>query len=366
MMRRASVTVVLALLAPFAVATDGVLEINQTCAVGTGCFPGDAPGFPVTIDGSAGHSYRLTSDLRVPNENTSGIVISADDVCTDLNGFAIVGRTTCSGEPPFNPVTCTPTSSSWEGAGSGVESDISIRGISVTNGSITGMGSYGVLVGEQSQVTNVRVRSNRVGISAYTGSIVSGNTVLQNELGGIHAHVASTVSGNTVYRNGGNGISADFGSTVSGNNVYQNGAGIYANASTVYTAYSNGIAGIGAPLGSTVSGNTVSTNHGVGIYAGTGSTVTGNTASSNQGDGIHAFEGSAIQGNTVWNSAGFGLNLGSGTTFRGNTITGNVGGAVTGSGVNMGDNYCAGVGTVSADCGGRRPTRKPKAKPAVE
>ena len=41
-------------------ASDGVLEINQTCAVNTGCFPGDAPGFPVHLDGTPSKSYALT------------------------------------------------------------------------------------------------------------------------------------------------------------------------------------------------------------------------------------------------------------------------------------------------------------------
>jgi hypothetical protein len=38
--------------------------------------------------------------------------------------------------------------------------------------------------------------------------------------------------------------------------------------------------------------------------------------------------------------------------YRGieNTITDNIGGAVTGSGVNLGANYCAGTGVVSASC----------------
>ena len=37
-------------IAPMAAsASDGVLEINQTCATQTGCFPGDSAGFPVTL-----------------------------------------------------------------------------------------------------------------------------------------------------------------------------------------------------------------------------------------------------------------------------------------------------------------------------
>ena len=52
----------LALAAP-ALAVDGVLEINQTCAVQTGCFVGDTAGYPVTIYSKTGGSYRLTGDL---------------------------------------------------------------------------------------------------------------------------------------------------------------------------------------------------------------------------------------------------------------------------------------------------------------
>jgi len=77
-------------------AVDGVLEINQTCAVNTGCFSGDTAGFPVTIDGSAGRSYRLTGDLVLPNGNTHGVRITTQDVGIDLNAFAIIG-TACVG-----------------------------------------------------------------------------------------------------------------------------------------------------------------------------------------------------------------------------------------------------------------------------
>ncbi len=49
-------------LAPPAPAADGVVEISQACAA-AGCFRADVAGFPVTIDGSAGKSYRLTGDL---------------------------------------------------------------------------------------------------------------------------------------------------------------------------------------------------------------------------------------------------------------------------------------------------------------
>ena len=55
-----------------AIASDGVLEINQTCAVQTGCFSGDVAGFPVTISTSGSYLSRpprqLThSDLEIPS-----------------------------------------------------------------------------------------------------------------------------------------------------------------------------------------------------------------------------------------------------------------------------------------------------------
>jgi hypothetical protein len=68
---------------PAAHATDGVAEINHTCAVQTGCFPGDSAGYPITIDGQAGRSYLLTSDLIVPNENTHGIDVAAPNISID-------------------------------------------------------------------------------------------------------------------------------------------------------------------------------------------------------------------------------------------------------------------------------------------
>jgi hypothetical protein len=150
------------LIAPVARAADGVAEISEACAALTGCFSGDAAGYPVTIDGSAGGSYRLTSNLIMPDENTDGIVVSSSDIGIDLNNFAIIGIA-CLGAI----TDCTPAS----GLGSGVERTSSlVRGVSVKNGSITGMGLYGVLLGNQAEISGLRVRWNRVdGINASTG-----------------------------------------------------------------------------------------------------------------------------------------------------------------------------------------------------
>ena len=83
---RLLLTLLLLALTGAAFASDGVLEINQTCAVNTGCFSGDAPGFPVTPSDSG--SYRLTSDLVLPDANTSGVSLVGSlelDVTLDLS-----------------------------------------------------------------------------------------------------------------------------------------------------------------------------------------------------------------------------------------------------------------------------------------
>lgn len=195
-------------------ATDGVAEINQTCATQTGCFAGDSAGFPVTITTSG--SYRLTSNLILPNENTNGIRISFNDVGIDLNNFAILGSVSCIG----TPVSCAPSG----GTGVGILVTVpEFSGIAVRNGSVRGMGSYGVRLGDQAAVTHVLARWNgSVGIGTGSGSTVSGNTVYGNGQNGIQAFSGSTDSGNTALSNGTNGISAGNGSTVSANTVRLN------------------------------------------------------------------------------------------------------------------------------------------------
>jgi hypothetical protein len=44
-------------------------------------------GFPVTITGVAGRSYRLTSDLSIASPNLDAILISTNDVTLNLGGF---------------------------------------------------------------------------------------------------------------------------------------------------------------------------------------------------------------------------------------------------------------------------------------
>ncbi|MFO0690010.1 MAG: right-handed parallel beta-helix repeat-containing protein [Myxococcota bacterium] len=288
-----------------AFASDGVLEINQTCAVDGGCFSGDLAGYPVTIDASAGRSYRLTSDLLVPDENTNGIRVGADDVSIDLAGFEIRGPVVCSGFP----LSCAPA----EGSGSGIRTATGLEtGTSVANGSVRGMGLFGVNLGAQATVTNLRVRSNAAsGIYTSEGATISGVAAHRNGEAGIVPGGGSTVSGNSAYQNGNDGIAARSGTTVSGNSVYQNGAN--------------------------------------GISAFDGATVSGNTAHQNVGHGIQTGSGCAVTGNAVRANGGFGLVMGPQSGFRENVISNNQTGSVgligSPAALNLGDNACDGTST---------------------
>ena len=131
-----ALSMIVALAATPVLASDGVLEINQACAVNTGCFSGDAAGFPVTVDGSAGKSYRMTGDLDLSAiAATTAIQILAPFVTLDLGGFEIAGPTTCTSIGLF--LACSPS-----GSGHGVE--ISEVGVTVKNGTVRNMSGDGV------------------------------------------------------------------------------------------------------------------------------------------------------------------------------------------------------------------------------
>ena len=110
-------------------AADGVIEINQAIVEAN-------DGFPYVI--SEPGSYVLTGNLTVPDENTTAILVQADHVTVDLNGFAIIGPVQCAAED--GSVSCSP-----DGTGIGVDAfESDSVGTVVRNGTVRGMGFTGV------------------------------------------------------------------------------------------------------------------------------------------------------------------------------------------------------------------------------
>ena len=173
-------------------AVDGIVLIDQNRALAGNVTLGDAPGFPVTI--SLTGSYRLSGNLTVPNANTTGIMITADNVTIDLNGFSIIGPVVCT----FSPFSCSPARTSGSTA-HGVDGEF-LNNISVVNGTVRGMGFSGIVLGgigtSGGSVEKVHAMSNaNTGIQCW-GCTVRGNTANGN--GGIGiAIINGTASGNT-------------------------------------------------------------------------------------------------------------------------------------------------------------------------
>jgi hypothetical protein len=163
-------------------AVDGVIEINQASVKAAG-------GFPFAINQSG--SYRLTSNLDVTDvsarppgtlpENTTAIVLKANDVTIDLNGFSIIGPTACGG----SPVTCTPT-----GSGRGIDAEsFVVIGTVVVNGTVRGMGKEGIILNEPSRVERVVARFN--GGTGIFADAVTDCTAHKNGNRGIETRTAT-------------------------------------------------------------------------------------------------------------------------------------------------------------------------------
>jgi len=213
--RFAFAVVAVALLAQVAPASDGVLEINQTCATSSaGCFLGDAGGFPVTIT-QAG-SYRLTGNLTVPNGNTTAISIGISNVTLDLEGFAILGPNLVNDNP----------SCSAGGTGIGISS--TGESTIVRNGHVRGMGFHGISLNGTSRIEGVIAQHNcGIGLTIGAGGIVVSSQAHRSRNAGIVLIGGGGTGGGLVqdsaaYDNMEAGIQAGGGTAVLGCTIVRN------------------------------------------------------------------------------------------------------------------------------------------------
>ena len=210
-------------------AADGVIEINQAIVDANG-------GFPYVI--SEPGSYKLTGNLTVPDELTSAIEVSADDVTLDLNGFSIIGVVQCT--EADGVISCDAEPESGTG-GSGVTSPFAARNIVVRNGAIRGMGAYGILISRSALVEGVRAlenveagiaigqgviigclgRLNGVGIFVENG-IAANNIAVFNRFDGIRVE-RGVMENNVSESNSRNGIRSIVSALVAKNRVANNG-----------------------------------------------------------------------------------------------------------------------------------------------
>jgi len=279
---------------------DGRWAIDRVC-VPIGCFPGDAPGYPVEV--TVPGSYVLTSDLDVSAEpaptSTTAIFVSSAAVDLDLGGFALRGPVTCSGQP----LACSEAS----GSGVGVTTAAGALGLRIHDGSISGFGAYGVsLQGDAARLERIRLTNHRL------------TAVLVYGIGGrLEQLVVNRNGGAGIFLPGAGGSVRDCSISDNGGSAIVAGAAsnLEQNVATAVPVGSTAVAvGAGSRLGSSL--------------------VTGGSF------GISTGDGALLLGNFSYSSALWQLSLGSGSAYSGIWMYNSANHYATGSGLSLGQNLC--------------------------
>lgn len=233
---------------------------------------------PTTIN--APGSYYLTRNIG-QSGISDGILIAADNVTLDLNGFVISGGRTgvFIDHFPFTPAS----------------------GVTVMNGSITNVSGSGIFAGGfEDQPAGVTIRNVKVfnaadlGINAGRGSIIE-NCYVSGASVGIRAGYSSRVSGCTVEFARNRGFSIDGGSTITdclaaGIDDGQGGGDgfVIGSGSTARSLSSRSNVGFGANFASecTVTDSTFTNNSNAGVRLESFNTLSRCTISNNRNSGV--------------------------------------------------------------------------------
>ena len=209
-----------------AYADDGVFAINNVC-INFGCFPGDSGTFPVTITTSG--SYQLTSNVTSTSTSINVIEISADNVTLDLNGFAIIGPRTCTGDN--TTLVCTNGGMTANGINASARKNVVVK-----NGSVKGFDTAVAFTSLNSRgnvVENMYVSENEFGMFVV-GGMISNSTANRNLDSGFNNGIIGHLFIKDSYARGNKNNSAI---AVTCSNVYfvgngNDGCGRYTNEST--------------------------------------------------------------------------------------------------------------------------------------
>jgi hypothetical protein len=187
-------------------------------------------------------SFVLVKDLYSYGQDC--LVLTANNISIDLNGFAISGV----------------------GTGKGIIASSSIQGVTIRNGAVRGFAIGVSLGGSGNFVEHIRVENNTdTGMFLGAGSIANHVVVQGNWQNGAILSTACAFKDSSVRANGNSPTSK----------------------------------GLSAGPGSTVTGNTFLANTGTGLFGSTGGTVIGNTVTDTLGTGISVICPSNLQQNTA-------------------------------------------------------------------
>jgi hypothetical protein len=181
----------------------GPTPIDHARAMRGSVTPGDAPGYPITLDKTG--SYRLDSDLLVP-PHADGIVVTAPHVTLDLNGHRIVGPVRCVHAAAARHVDCD-----WliePAPRAGINTAAAPHSV-VRDGTVSGFAGVGILHGPAALIENVEVSGNVgagiAGAAEASAGVVRHVLVRHNGGSGIVCHDMA-VERSSFADNGGNGV----------------------------------------------------------------------------------------------------------------------------------------------------------------
>jgi hypothetical protein len=309
---------------------------------------------PFTI--TAAGSYYLTTNLSA-SALQNGIVVQADDVTLDLNGFTLLGAPGSSNGitcpmPRQNLMVRNGTIRNWDAQGidAGAAENSRFERLNVcTNGGrgihagnralidsclATGNAQTGIETGHSSTVRNCRASENSGhGVFVGAGGNVIECTAQGNLLDGVSGETGSRIKGSVSRRNARHGFSGSKNLLISDCLAEDNeGRGISLGDGgkvSATLAAANGDTGIQAENSARVSDCTAQGNAAGGIWVGAGSTVSHCSAQNNGGDGIRVsaeclvFNNQCHANDNVIDSAGIHA-TGTKNQIRDNSVTSNV------------------------------------------
>jgi hypothetical protein len=177
-----------------ALATNGVVDINQARALAGGVTAGDTPGFPIIISESG--SYRLTSNIDITGVasplTTRAIEITAPDVSLDLNGFSVIGPVNCTGAGAT--ISCLPAL--LVNAADLIYAGSSASRLSLRNGSVRGAAASGIyLDGPDPSIRDLVSSSNFAEGVRFNGTGTADNVrVIKNGFRGLSVGAEAALS----------------------------------------------------------------------------------------------------------------------------------------------------------------------------
>jgi hypothetical protein len=259
---------------------------------------------------SAG-SYYLTKNIAFGG---NGIVITADDVTIDLNGFSLLGPGT--------------------GTGSGVAVSGAHRNINIVNGTIRGFGAHGISAAAATSMTVERVTVANNGACPNAG-ILLGNKALVVDCVAIGNCNGIVVGADSV-------VTKCNGHTNNGTGIISSGAGSVIESCS---ASNNTVYGIAVTTDSRVNNCSADSNGSRGITAGDGCSISNCVATSNGTYGIYS-ESDGIVSACTARKQSFGIRVGNNATITGCIANQNTSdGIQTVSGCLVLNNVTAGNGT---------------------